>query len=72
MRRPWGLGSGPFVFPKPGKNMLRRIFKQYDAQDMVEYGLLVAVVALACVAAIENFSAVINTIWTTVSANLGN
>jgi Flp pilus assembly pilin Flp len=52
--------------------MLRRILKQCDGQDMVEYALLIAVVALACVAALNNFSAVINTVWTTITNNLAN
>jgi Flp pilus assembly pilin Flp len=52
--------------------MLRRIFKQCEGQDMVEYGLLIAVVALACVAALNNFSTVINTVWTTLSNYLAN
>ncbi|MBV9503448.1 MAG: Flp family type IVb pilin [Acidobacteriia bacterium] len=52
--------------------MLQRMFKECDGQDMVEYGLLIAVVALACVAALTNFSTVINTIWTTLSNSLSN
>ena len=52
--------------------MLKRILRQCDGQDMVEYGMLIAVVALACVAALTDFSTIINTIWTTLTTNLSN
>jgi len=52
--------------------MGKRILKESDGQDMIEYGLLVALVALACVAALSNFSTVISTVWSTLTANLSS
>jgi Flp pilus assembly pilin Flp len=49
---------------------VKRLFKESDGQDMIEYALLVALMALACGAALSNFSNVISTIWSTLTANL--
>jgi Flp pilus assembly pilin Flp len=50
--------------------MLKRFFDEYDGQDLVEYCLLIALVALACVAALNNFQGVIANVWQTISNNL--
>lgn len=50
--------------------MLRRFIDECDGQDMVEYGLLAAVVALGVVAALNGFQNVISNIWVQVSTNL--
>jgi Flp pilus assembly pilin Flp len=52
--------------------MAKQIFKETSGQDMIEYALLVALMALACVAALGNFSTVISTIWSTLTANLSS
>ena len=52
--------------------MLQRFLSEQEGQDMVEYGLLVAVVALALVAAITNFRDAIDAIWTALSARLAS
>lgn len=52
--------------------MLRRFRKEEDGQDLVEYALLAAVVALATVAALGNLKAAINSVWTAISNNLAN
>jgi Flp pilus assembly pilin Flp len=49
---------------------VKRIFKESGGQDMIEYALLVALMALACSAALGNFSNVISTVWSTLTANL--
>ncbi len=49
---------------------MKRLFEESDGQDMIEYALLIALMALACVAALGNFSSVISTIWSTLTANL--
>jgi Flp pilus assembly pilin Flp len=49
---------------------VKRLFEESDGQDMIEYALLIALMALACVAALGNFSSVISTIWSTLTANL--
>jgi Flp pilus assembly pilin Flp len=50
--------------------MLEPFLKRCDAQDLVEYALLVAVVALGAVAALKAFETVISAAWSAISANL--
>jgi pilus assembly protein Flp/PilA len=52
--------------------MIRRLIRERDGQDMVEYALLVAVVALGAVAALTAFKTVITAAWTTISTSLSN
>jgi pilus assembly protein Flp/PilA len=52
--------------------MRNRFFQRDDGTDLVEYALLVGLVALATVAALADFSGVINDIWTTLSARLSS
>jgi Flp pilus assembly pilin Flp len=47
-----------------------RVARDPVGQDLVEYALLVAVVALGAVAALNAFKAVIGAAWTAISANL--
>lgn len=54
------------------QTMLRRFIADCDGQDMVEYALLVAVVALAMTAAITGFRDVIDSIWVTLSGRLSS
>jgi Flp pilus assembly pilin Flp len=49
---------------------VKRILRESDGQDMIEYALLVALMALACVAALGDFSNAISTIWSTLTVNL--
>lgn len=51
-------------------HMLKCLISESDGQDMVEYALLVAVVALGAVAALRGFQNVIANIWSTVSNSL--
>jgi Flp pilus assembly pilin Flp len=50
--------------------MLKRFIHECDGQDLVEYGLLVAVVALGAVAALSGFQNVITNVWTAIANNL--
>jgi Flp pilus assembly pilin Flp len=50
--------------------MLKRFIDDCCGQDLVEYTLLVAVVALVSVAAVQQFGNAINNVWTSVSSNL--
>ncbi len=54
----------------PQSTMLKRIFYECDGQDLVEYGLLVAVVALGASLALTTFRDAIANVWTTISTNL--
>ena len=52
--------------------MLKRFIKNTDGQDLVEYALLVAVVALGAVAALTALQTVISSVWTTISTDLSS
>jgi Flp pilus assembly pilin Flp len=54
------------------KNRLKRMIGAQDGQDLVEYALLVAIVALGCVVALNTFSGVISAAWTSISAMLSS
>jgi pilus assembly protein Flp/PilA len=41
-----------------------------DGQDLVEYALLVALIALVCVTGINNVATAINTVFTNISGSL--
>jgi Flp pilus assembly pilin Flp len=50
-------------------NIFRR---EEQGQDMVEYALLVALIALATLVALQNLSATIGAVWTTITARLSS
>lgn len=50
---------------------LRSLFRQEEGQDLLEYALLVALIALVCVVAITAAGANVNTIFTRIAAALG-
>ena len=51
---------------------LNRLIEEQNGQDLVEYALLVAVVALGSVAAIGAFKTIITTAWTAISTMLSS
>ena len=48
------------------------LMNREEGQDLVEYALLVAVVAIGMVAAVTAFKAIITSAWATISANLSS
>jgi pilus assembly protein Flp/PilA len=52
------------------KNLLMRLWKEEDGQDLVEYGLLVALVALAATAGMNLLAIAINTTFTKLGSSL--
>ena len=60
----------PGQAPRKKMNELKRFVSDCDGQDLVEYGLLVAVVALGCVAALTGFQNIIGNVWSMISNNL--
>jgi Flp pilus assembly pilin Flp len=51
-------------------SMLKAFWNEEDGQDMVEYSLLLAFIALAAVALLSGIRTNINKIWTSISTNL--
>jgi len=50
------------------KNLMKRLWKEEEGQDLVEYGLLVVLIALAAMAAMNTLATDINAVFT----NAGN
>jgi pilus assembly protein Flp/PilA len=50
--------------------LMMRFWREEEGQDLVEYGLLLAVIALAAIAAMSNLATAISTAFSTVSTNL--
>ena len=51
-------------------SMMHAFLKEEEGQDMVEYALLLAFVALAAVSLLSGVKSSINSIWSSVSSNL--
>jgi Flp pilus assembly pilin Flp len=54
------------------KNMIMRFAKDEQGQDLIEYTLLMAFIALASAAIFINAGASVNSIWKTASTQLSN
>jgi len=52
------------------KNLLLRLVREEDGQDLIEYALLAAFISLAAVAAITQLGTAINNIYTKISSTL--
>jgi Flp pilus assembly pilin Flp len=50
--------------------MWKRFIDGCEGQDLVEYAMLIAIVALGAVAALSSFQNVINNVWQSISNNL--
>jgi len=53
-------------------SVMNAFWQEEDGQDLVEYSLLLAFIALAAVALLQSASASIKSIWTNISTNLSN
>lgn len=52
-------------------SFVNAFLKEEDGQDLVEYSLLLAFIALAATAVLGNVRTQINTLWTQVNTKLG-
>jgi pilus assembly protein Flp/PilA len=52
------------------KNLLNRLWKEEEGQDLVEYGLLVVLVALGAIAGMSTLANAINSTFGTAGADL--
>lgn len=53
------------------KNLMKRLWKEEEGQDLIEYALLVALVALAATAGMGTLASGINDAFSNVAATLG-
>jgi pilus assembly protein Flp/PilA len=51
---------------------LARLTREEDGQDLIEYALLAALVALAATASIQSLGQEINVVFNTITGNLTN
>jgi pilus assembly protein Flp/PilA len=52
------------------KNLVTRFVREEEGQDLIEYSLLAALIAVACVAAMQALAVDINEIFTAIGAAL--
>jgi len=52
------------------KNLLNRLWREEEAQDLVEYGLLIVLVALAAITTMGTLASAIKNVFTTAASNL--
>jgi pilus assembly protein Flp/PilA len=52
------------------KNLLRRLWREEEGQDLIEYALLVALVALAAVTGMQGLATAINQEFLALGSNL--
>ena len=52
------------------KMFLKRFWKQTDGQDLVEYALLVAAIALGMIATIKGIAQALNSLYESISSAL--
>jgi len=52
------------------KNLLKRLWLEEEGQDLVEYGLLLALVALAAITSMKTLASAISGVFSSASANL--
>jgi len=54
------------------KNLLKRLWKEEEGQDLVEYGLLLALIALAAIASVGTISQSISDIFSSAAVNISS
>ena len=54
------------------KNLLKRLWREEEGQDLVEYGLLLVLVSLGAVAAMGTLASAISTAFGKASSNLSS
>lgn len=52
------------------KNMLKRLWQEEEGQDLVEYGLLVVLIALFAIAAMGKLATAVSSVFSQAATNL--
>jgi pilus assembly protein Flp/PilA len=52
------------------KNVLKRLWQEEEGQDLVEYGLLLVLVALGATVGMKTLADAINNVFTSAASNL--
>ena len=54
------------------KDLLKRLWQEEEGQDLVEYGLLIFLIALAAVASMKSLASSISTVFSNAATSLTN
>jgi len=52
------------------KNLMKKLWQEEEGQDLVEYGLLVVLIALFAIAAMGKLANAVSTVFSTAATNL--
>jgi pilus assembly protein Flp/PilA len=52
------------------KNLLKRLWQEEEGQDLVEYGLLIFLIALAAIASMKPLASAISAVFTNAATSL--
>ena len=52
------------------KNLLKRLWQEEEGQDLVEYGLLIFLIALAAIASMKGLASSISTVFNSAATSL--
>jgi pilus assembly protein Flp/PilA len=52
------------------RNLLKRLWQEEEGQDLIEYGLLLALITLAAIASLKTISNAISNIFSNAASNL--
>jgi len=53
-------------------NLLKRLWKEEEGQDLVEYGLLIVLVGLVCITAMQGLATAISTAFGSAATSLNS
>jgi len=53
------------------KKFLTHLWKETEGQDLVEYALIVAAIALGMIAVVKNLATALNSMYESITAGLG-
>lgn len=73
----WLLGASQceiklFGETKHMKNLMKRLWNEEEGQDLVEYGLLLVLVALVAITAMSTIGKTISNVFTNAATNLSS
>ena len=60
----------PATIGDPMRNLVKRLWKEEDAQDLTEYALLLVLLSLAAIGSLGTIATAINGVFTNAAANL--
>ena len=52
------------------KNLFVRLWKEEEGQDLTEYGLLLVLIALACIVSMQKLASGVSTVFSNASSSL--